>query len=45
MVVMDAIGHLYATITMIIIMHRLTTVVKCDEMYEIKYNKVIKMTM
>ena len=34
--VMDAIEGLYGSITMIIIAHRLTTVKKCDDIYEIK---------
>ena len=34
--VMQAIEHLYGKITMLVIAHRLTTIEKCDEIYEIK---------
>jgi ABC-type multidrug transport system fused ATPase/permease subunit len=34
--VMDAIENLYGKITMIIIAHRLTTIQKCDVIYELK---------
>ncbi len=40
--VMDAIEHLYGTITMIIIAHRLTTVAKCDAVYEIRDGKAVR---
>lgn len=40
--VMEAIERLYGTVTMIIIAHRLTTVKKCDVVYEIKDGAVIK---
>jgi ABC-type multidrug transport system fused ATPase/permease subunit len=40
--VMDAIEHLYGTITMIIIAHRLTTVKQCDVIYEIKDGKAVE---
>ena len=34
--VMQAIEHLYGKITMLVIAHRLTTIEKCDEIYEIR---------
>ena len=40
--VMEAIEHLYGTITMIIIAHRLTTVAKCDVVYEIRDGKAVE---
>ena len=40
--VMDAIEQLYGTITMVIIAHRLTTVKKCDHIYEIYEGKAIE---
>lgn len=40
--VMEAIEGLYGTITMIIIAHRLTTVKKCDKIYEITGGKAVK---
>ena len=40
--VMEAIEQLYGTVTMIIIAHRLTTVKKCDEIYEIVGGKAVK---
>lgn len=40
--VMNAIEHLYGTITMIIIAHRLTTIKECDTIYEIKDGKAVK---
>lgn len=38
--VMDAIDRLHGKMTMIIIAHRLTTIQKCDEIYEIRDGKV-----
>ncbi len=43
--VMQSIEHLYGTITMIIIAHRLTTVKKCDIIYEIKNGKAVETTL
>lgn len=40
--VMEAIEGLYGTITMIIIAHRLTTVKKCDAIYEIVDGKAVR---
>ena len=40
--VMEAIEGLYGTITMIIIAHRLTTVRKCDKIYEIIDGKAVE---
>lgn len=40
--VMEAIETLYGTITMIIIAHRLTTVRKCDVIYEVKDGNAVK---
>lgn len=37
--VMEAIENLYGTVTMVIIAHRLTTVKKCDSIYEITNGK------
>ncbi|MBO7612164.1 MAG: ABC transporter ATP-binding protein [Elusimicrobia bacterium] len=40
--VMQAIEHLYGKITMLVIAHRLTTIEKCDEIYKIDKEKIIK---
>ena len=40
--VMQAIERLYGKITMLVIAHRLTTIEKCDEIYEIKNEKLSK---
>lgn len=40
--VMQAIEHLYGKITMLVIAHRLTTIEKCDEIYEIKNSVLSK---
>ena len=40
--VMQAIEHLYGKITMLVIAHRLTTIEKCDEIYEIRNAKLTK---
>ena len=40
--VMQAIEHLYGKITMLVIAHRLTTIEKCDEIYEIRNSVVSK---
>ena len=40
--VMEAIEHLYGKITMLVIAHRLTTIEKCDEIYKIDKEQVIK---
>ncbi|MCR4662947.1 MAG: ABC transporter ATP-binding protein/permease, partial [Endomicrobiaceae bacterium] len=40
--VMQAIEHLYGKITMLVIAHRLTTIEKCDEIYEIRNSKLTK---
>ena len=39
--VMDAIEHLHGKITLIIIAHRLTTISKCDKVYEIANGKAV----
>ena len=40
--VMQAIEHLYGKITMLVIAHRLTTIEKCDEIYEIRNSVLSK---
>ena len=40
--VMQAIEHLYGKITMLVIAHRLTTIEKCDEIFEIRNAKLSK---
>lgn len=40
--VMEAIEGLYGTITMVIIAHRLTTVKKCDVLYEIEGGRAVR---
>ena len=39
--IMSAIDSLQGTITLVIVAHRLTTVKKCDEIYEVKNGKII----
>ena len=40
--VMQAIENLYGKITMLVIAHRLTTIEKCDEIYEIRNSRLSK---
>ena len=40
--VMQAIEHLYGKITMLVIAHRLTTIEKCDEVYKLDKETIIK---
>ena len=40
--IMDAINELYGQITLIIVAHRLTTIEKCDSVYEVKNGRIIK---
>ncbi len=40
--IMEEMENLYGTITMIVVAHRLTTVMKCDRVYEIRGGKAIE---